>query len=214
MNIRAFSFFVLASVLALGAHAQVNVPNTFTSGSPASAAQVNANFHALASAINSIDSRLKSIEGSQALSLQELVGTYNLMMFGNGVSTMGVTTKRIAGTATIVAVQNGGYEVALSCSSHLQESGQNNFDYRPNADGTGAVSTVPFQVMTDDSCSGHLGVQLPIFYNATTRQVSIGGTQVVLMPVGKGLLIGGEGYRASNANGPETVSTVVMLVRK
>lgn len=214
MNIRAISLSIVASAIAFSAHAQVSVPNTFTSGTPASAAQVNANFSALVSAINSVDSRLKSIEGSQALSLQELVGNYNLMMFGNGISTAGVTTKRITGTATIVAVQNGGYEVALNCSAHLQESGHNNFDYRPNHDGTGPVSTVPFQVTTDDSCSGHLGAQLPIYYNATTRQVTIGGTQVVLMPVGKGLLIGGDGYRASNTNGPETVSTVVMLVRK
>ena len=60
-----------------------SVPNTFTAGSPASAAQVNANFNALVSAINTLEARLSKIEGKTLLTAAEISGEYHYTGFGN-----------------------------------------------------------------------------------------------------------------------------------
>lgn len=53
----AVGFLVLSNT----ASAQTTVPNTFTAGSPAKAAEVNANFQALVTAINSLGARVDSV---------------------------------------------------------------------------------------------------------------------------------------------------------
>jgi hypothetical protein len=54
--------------------AQTTVPHTFAAGSPAKAGEVNANFQALAAAINSLAARLDRAEGK--LTAADIVGTY------------------------------------------------------------------------------------------------------------------------------------------
>ena len=68
----AFALSVLAS--ALPASAQTTVPYSFSAGSPAKAGEVNANFQALATAINALSTRLDKAEGK--LTAADLVGTY------------------------------------------------------------------------------------------------------------------------------------------
>jgi len=53
----------------------VTVPNTFVAGAPAKAADVNANFQALATAINSLNTRVGKLEGGPVTS-SDLVGSY------------------------------------------------------------------------------------------------------------------------------------------
>jgi hypothetical protein len=52
------------AILSTGALAQsVTVPNTFAAGQPAKAADVNANFQALVTAINALETRVSKLEG-------------------------------------------------------------------------------------------------------------------------------------------------------
>jgi hypothetical protein len=68
---------LLAIGVPLGIHAaQVDVPNSFSSGTTASASAVNANFDALAAGINDNDSRLTVIEANNAVPSAEGVNAY------------------------------------------------------------------------------------------------------------------------------------------
>ena len=69
---RALMLCTLA--IAPAAWAQTTVPHTFAAGSPAKAGEVNANFQALAAAINSLAARLDRAEGK--LTAADIVGTY------------------------------------------------------------------------------------------------------------------------------------------
>ena len=60
----------------------VTIPNTFTAGTPARASEVNANFNAVATAVNDNDSRLKTIETNAAK--PDLAPNGNLVL---GIST-------------------------------------------------------------------------------------------------------------------------------
>jgi len=73
----ALASTLAAIVFSGAASAQVTVPNTFAAGQPARAADVNANFQALATAINSLAARVSKLEGSN-LTATDFVGTYTL----------------------------------------------------------------------------------------------------------------------------------------
>lgn len=73
---KTFIALTLAAI-ATAASAQVTVPNTFVAGAPAKAADVNANFQALATAINSLNTRVGKLEGGTITS-SDLVGSYSM----------------------------------------------------------------------------------------------------------------------------------------
>jgi hypothetical protein len=78
---------MLAGALAIAltgtAQAQVAVPNTFTSGQPAVAADVNANFTALVNAINDLAGRVETLEAAPGLtSGAPVAGRYSLISTG------------------------------------------------------------------------------------------------------------------------------------
>ena len=90
------------------ASAQVTVPNAFTAGAPARAADVNANFQALVTAINSLGTRVSKLEGQIASA--DLVGTYAINRFQSELG--GGASERVAmytaeGTATLAADGTG-----------------------------------------------------------------------------------------------------------
>jgi hypothetical protein len=64
--------------------AQTAVPNVFTSGTPARAAEVNENFAALAAAIDSLAARLGKLEGGAVVDA-DVVGTYTLSILQVGI---------------------------------------------------------------------------------------------------------------------------------
>lgn len=66
------------------ASAQVTVPFTFAAGTPASADEVNANFQALVTAINSLGTRVSKLEG--LITAADLVGTYTVSGFQSQIS--------------------------------------------------------------------------------------------------------------------------------
>jgi len=75
---RTFAVLValVSSILGGPASAQVTVPNTFAAGSPARASEVNANFQALATAINNLGARVSKLEGN--IVAADLAGAYTL----------------------------------------------------------------------------------------------------------------------------------------
>lgn len=87
MKLKTIAFIASATLVSSAALAQTEVPNTFESGQPANAADVNANFTALATAIDNLATRVTTLEsasGDSALTLEDLVGnTYCIAFFGN-----------------------------------------------------------------------------------------------------------------------------------
>jgi hypothetical protein len=74
----SLSFLRLLVLCACGeaALAQTTVPHTFTSGTPARATEVNANFQALATAIDTLAARLDKLEGGPVTEADIVGGTY------------------------------------------------------------------------------------------------------------------------------------------
>lgn len=84
----------MAFALAGTAQGQVSVPNTFTDGTPAVAADVNANFSALADAINDLAGRVDALENDSGGAAAGVPGVYRLVstqseFFGQNNQTVG-----------------------------------------------------------------------------------------------------------------------------
>jgi hypothetical protein len=69
--------------------AQTTVPHIFTPGTPARAAEVNANFQALATAIDNVIARVNKLEGG-AVTEADVVGNYRLSFLQVGISQVAV----------------------------------------------------------------------------------------------------------------------------
>lgn len=110
----ALSMTVLCGV----ASAQTTVPNTFTAGTAAKAAEVNANFQALATAINALATRVARLDGPPTAA--GLAGTYAVngiqteLVPGSGSGRVIVYTYE--GTATFAA--NGTGTFSLNSKGH------------------------------------------------------------------------------------------------
>lgn len=99
----AAGIFIMSSGMAYAG--SVTVPNTFSSGTPAVAAEVNANFSAVASEVNdndgrittnagaiatntsdiaALDARIAALEGSGGLTVASINGTYKIFSLDNG----------------------------------------------------------------------------------------------------------------------------------
>jgi hypothetical protein len=113
--------FVALSLLAFAAvatAAPITVPFTFTAGTPAKAAEINADFQALVTAINALSVRVDKLDGitpAAALTAADVVGTYSCHFFGTAMTAPPaiapampaniLETRTLNGTLTIV---NGG----------------------------------------------------------------------------------------------------------
>ena len=71
-----YKLFAFAFFSTFNAYSQVTVPNSFTSGTPAKASEVNANFQALATAVNNLNARIAKLEGN--ITSSDIVGTYKI----------------------------------------------------------------------------------------------------------------------------------------
>jgi hypothetical protein len=69
--------------------AQTTVPHIFTPGTPARATEVNANFQALATAIDNVIARVAKLEGG-AVTEADVVGNYQLSFLQVGISQVAV----------------------------------------------------------------------------------------------------------------------------
>jgi hypothetical protein len=101
---------------ASSAQAQVTIPNTFSDGTPALASEVNANFQALASAVNAVDCATAADvvcnSSCPAVPACDTLGSYNqgFLAGGNGVD---ITSDNAAVCATAGGTYDAGED---SCS--------------------------------------------------------------------------------------------------
>ncbi|MDT7514375.1 hypothetical protein [Rhodoferax mekongensis] len=220
MTIRTRIFAATILALGLQAHAGVSVPNTFTSGQAASASAVNQNFTALATAIDSVSVRVSKLENSQNVNISDLLGTYNLMVIQTEVSTSNVALKQIVGSVVLSYARVNSsdvYSAAFSCTGRNEESVSPNASY-----GTGdPVDITPFNTSVNNSCTGvFAGGVIDWRFDTSSRKVTFTGSNIELMPLGPGLLIGRDlvTYTSSATNStPLTVgqkNAVVIFVRK
>jgi hypothetical protein len=109
-----FNLIIGSLLLSAAAHAQVTVPNTFQPASPAKASEVNANFTALATAINSLATRVAKLEGTVLAA--DLVGTYSLRGLGVESNNNHVAHYTYSGTITLQA--DGTVSFTMSQNGH------------------------------------------------------------------------------------------------
>lgn len=109
-----FKLFLCSLFLGATAHAQVTVPNTFQPASPAKASEVNANFTALATAINALTARVAKLEGTVVSA--DLVGTYALS--GLGIETNNNHTAHYAFQGTVTLNSGGAVSFNVTQTGH------------------------------------------------------------------------------------------------
>ncbi|GGX34158.1 hypothetical protein [Undibacterium squillarum] len=222
------SFIKLTAISAMfiALHASATtVPNTFTSGQPASAAAVNQNFQALATAIDSVNSNLSALsarvakmESNSTLTINDFIGSYKLMMLDTGVGTAYVSVRQTLGTVVFSAVNNGNniaYTATLTCSANSGEEVSPNSGYGKTTNGVTDVT--PFNNKLISGCNGVLGTTLNWNFDQNSKTINLAGTNVVLSPVGGGLLIGRDISTETVGNDPVRTNTgmsLLILVRQ
>ncbi len=112
MNIRnkylaAFKCPAIAVLLMMGistlASAQTSVPNTFVAGQPAKAADVNADFQALVTAINALTTRVTKLEGT-TVAAADLAGTWTFIGYQDEIDNGGgIQHETYTGSCTLTA---------------------------------------------------------------------------------------------------------------
>jgi hypothetical protein len=89
-----YSFVALLLLLLSSAGlAQTTVPFAFAAGTTAKASEVNADFQALATAIDNLASRVSKLEGT--LSVGDVAGTYNIVAMGLEVNAPSTTNSSV-----------------------------------------------------------------------------------------------------------------------
>lgn len=163
--------------------ADVTIPNKFTAGTPARAAQVNDNFSALASAVNTMNARLSALES--AVTSADVIGTYdfNGMRIQKGAETgfvsIGsyITEGRMVihadGSCTFSGVWSAGTEAITNLDS-VPAGDTTNYYLKGSmkgeneSNGTGACTW-----KWNDK--NHLSLTLPEAQNTASLRVSRGG---------------------------------------
>ena len=115
---------MIAAVLLLGlgtAHA-ASVPNTFTAGSPARAADVNANFAALVTAVTTLENKVAALEAANGpLTTADVVGSYHLMGIrtktGSKASDRRFKSGSAASEGTVTFAANGTFTASIGQKS-------------------------------------------------------------------------------------------------
>ena len=124
---------VLASSSMLANASSVTIPNTFTSGSSAVAADVNANFDALATSVNDNDSRV---------TVNESAITANTTTSGNNAAAVTANTTSISNNTTAATSNSAGVSTNTSgVATNLSSIGVNNTAINGNAASIGTNST-------------------------------------------------------------------------
>src|SRR5258706_4460391 len=103
---------LLLSVLSGVAFAQTTVPNTFTRGTAAKASEVNANFQALATAIDNLGSRVSKLEGT--ITATDVAGTYAFASLE--AETFTGANVNVASSVGIIHHQNGNGTFTLNAN--------------------------------------------------------------------------------------------------
>lgn len=95
----------LILVLSTPTFAQTTVPNTFTSGAPANADEVNANFNALLTAINVLEAKVAALESADnSLTIADVAGAYKLLSLSTKTGSNAANHRIATGSRTEEAV--------------------------------------------------------------------------------------------------------------
>jgi hypothetical protein len=108
------------AVAAAAVSAQTSVPFTFSAGSPAKAADVNANFSALVTAVNGLTARVAKLEGQ--VTQADLAGTYSFQRFQTeigGDPGSHVAVYVASGTLTLAADGTGSFTQSPEAGTQL-----------------------------------------------------------------------------------------------
>jgi hypothetical protein len=126
----SFLFVLGATLYSYSANAQLTIPNTFASGTPAVAAEVNANFDAIAAAVNgqtdTADVLTFFLEDEVTPAAGDMVGTAELNRTAGGVNVTIDTTMLTPGAAyTIwwIIFNNPGACTPLGCGNDAADFG-------------------------------------------------------------------------------------------
>jgi hypothetical protein len=191
----AFKCMAIAVLLTLGiptlASAQTTVPNTFVAGAAAKAADVNANFQALVTAINALTTRVTKLEGS-SIAAADLAGTWTLIAYQAEIDNGGNIQHEIFNaTCTLTAT-------TYSCPS--TGSGVNN-------NGGGGWKTFTETVSNTGT--------LTLSGSTVTLTATGGGSPGTLtVSAGGSLLVGVQSSPNPNATTGGTDQTLILLVNQ
>jgi hypothetical protein len=149
---RHLGLICLVALATLGntAMAQVTVPNTFTSGTPAKASEVNANFQALATAINSLSDRVAKVEGT--ITAADVIGTYQFENLQIGIDAPSGETEVIAYHGPFTFNANGTFTSTFTGALY-SKTGPEPDDGTITGNWTFANGKVTFTVTGDTSSS-------------------------------------------------------------
>jgi len=135
-NIFRFAILSLFSTAALAA----SVPNTFTAGTTASAAEVNANFAALVTAVTALETKVAALESvNTPLTAADVAGTYQVLGIasttGSLAATRNVASASEADEGTFTFNVNGTFAgVVSNKSNQFTAQGQNCVDSATSTD--------------------------------------------------------------------------------
>jgi len=159
--------------------AQTTVPNTFTAGTAAKASEVNANFQALATAIDNLGSRVSKLEGT--LSTADVAGTYAFASLE--VETFTGANVNVASSLGIVHHQNGNGTFTFNANGTFtfsQTTSSSKLTFLLNsASATETIETIPGTATGTWTLSGKI----------LTINISGGPTIPFTLAAGPGLFI-------------------------
>jgi Sulfatase-modifying factor enzyme 1 len=143
------AFFALNS--GISSASNVTVPNSFTSGTPALAGEVNANFDAVAAGVNDNDSRVTTNTGDIATNASA-IGTNaadiadNVTDIGTNTANIGVNAAAIAtNTSDIASIQN-----SVNCSADMVAVGPLCVDIYEASVWSTSTGGTQYGIATDD----------------------------------------------------------------
>ncbi len=119
-----------ALLFGVGSAYAASVPNTFTSGAPARASEVNANFAALVTAVSALEAKVTTLETKVAaleaangpLTMADVVGSYHLMGIKTKTGSKGDDRRFKSGSSstegTVTFSGNGSFTASVSQKSN------------------------------------------------------------------------------------------------
>src|SRR4051812_7194615 len=169
-------------LLAGAAHAQTSVPHSFSSGQPARAAEVNANFQALATAINNLTARVDRLEGA-AVTAANVAGTYQLFGLQTGIAPSGSgLIETITYTGTVTLAGGGTYTGSLTESANVLGVGNPpNLSSRSPTDALAGSYSINSTRITLNTFGGSDPID---FYGAAGARILVAATSGVAPPPG------------------------------
>lgn len=202
----------------------VTVPHTFVAGDPARAADVNANFAALATAVTALEDRVTAIEDN-TVTVADLAGTYRIQTVGIDVNE-GTNSHQVGGisfTGTVTLDASGsftatGSDDSTQASTSSNPAGTAHAHTIPGGGGTDTatisspISNVLVSVQRNTDGGGTDSGTWTLSNGQVTATSSSDSSQLTLSVASRNVLIGVN--RESGTGSIEELYELVVLVRQ